>query len=93
MTIYNEPCPWPGTREEERANRKSHDYVYEGGPDDGDVRCMNCDVRPSYVSAGWPCRATVPRRYGCVACNRGIKHEHTPEEAALLRNDAASATE
>jgi hypothetical protein len=55
------PQPWPGTPEEERANRDSHTYIFTGGPDDADVRCTNCDCRPSYVSAGWPCGAEVPR--------------------------------
>lgn len=58
LTRWDEPMPWPGSPEAEAANRASHNYqsLY-----DSDVRCVGCDCRPSYVSAGWPCGTAVPR--------------------------------
>jgi hypothetical protein len=51
------PVEFPGTAEEAAANRLTH--VYGGEP--GDERCFNCDCRPSYTAASYPCGATVPR--------------------------------
>ena len=84
MTIYNEPAPWPGTPEEAERNRRNHHYTTL----DGETRCMDCDYRPSYVSATWPCGSTVPRRVTCTDCTRGIKHEHDEYEAAMLRGSS-----
>ena len=61
MPTYNMPAPFPGTPEEAAANRDTHLFVYDGTPDDADVRCWNCDCRPSHVAASYPCGANVPR--------------------------------
>jgi hypothetical protein len=52
----NVPVRFPGTPEEIEANLATHIFVgYDG------ERCLNCDCRPSYISATWPCGAKVPR--------------------------------
>lgn len=49
------------------ANVATHRFGYTGGPDDGDVRCDDCDCRPSHAAAGYPCGADVPREVITVA--------------------------
>lgn len=56
MTV-NRPVKFPGTPEERRANRNTHGFMW----DHEDARCWRCDVRPSHVSADYPCGADVPR--------------------------------
>jgi len=51
------PMEFPGTAEERAENFAQHSL--DGEP--GDERCVFCDCRPSYISAGWPCGAEVPR--------------------------------
>ena len=85
MTLISGPRPFDGTPEEAEANRASHLFIYTGTDEDMDVRCTGCDCRPSHVAASYPCGAHVPRVVVCTDCNRGIKHEHTPEQTAALR--------
>jgi hypothetical protein len=61
VAVISLPIEFPGTDEQRRANRNSHNFQCVGDPDDGEVRCASCDCRPSYVSASWPCGAEVPR--------------------------------
>lgn len=49
------PLPYGGLDEDARANERTHFYSYGGGADDADVRCGNCDSRPSHQSAKYPC--------------------------------------
>jgi hypothetical protein len=55
--IINQPIPFQGSDEERKANRESHNFSY----DYEEVRCFNCDCRPSHRAASYPCGAEVPR--------------------------------
>lgn len=59
--IVHAPVRFAGSDEERRANQATHRYYYSGGPDDADVRCDNCDCRPSHAAASYPCGVSVPR--------------------------------
>lgn len=64
MTYHqvNRPVEFQGTREEAAANFASHAFSWSLDPDEaGDERCFNCDSRPSYAAASYPCGAEVPR--------------------------------
>jgi len=47
---------WPGSDEERRANRATHQFT--GGHDS---RCWMCDCRPGHLAADWPCGVEPPR--------------------------------
>lgn len=66
----NRPVEFTGTEAEARANRDSHDFTGIDG------RCMDCDSRPSYTAASYPCGVSVPREI--VAEDGSV----TPEEVA-----------
>lgn len=59
--MIDAPVEFPGTPEERRDNYNSHAWVYQGDPDDGDVRCGDCDCNSWGISSGWPCGADIPR--------------------------------
>jgi hypothetical protein len=61
MNGGSRPVPFPGTDEQRRLNRATHSFVFEGSPEDGDMRCLGCDCKPGYVSADYPCGEEVPR--------------------------------
>lgn len=58
MRTLNRPQAFPGTEDEIRANRASHAFFASW---DGEVRCDDCDCRPSGTVATWPCGVSVPR--------------------------------
>lgn len=49
------PVPFGGSPEQAAVNRRTHDFTGIDG------RCYDCDSRPSYEAANYPCGATVPR--------------------------------
>lgn len=51
------PVAFSGTEEERQSNRESHNFSY----DCEEVRCFNCDSRPSHTAADYPCGTKVPR--------------------------------
>lgn len=55
--VINRPVKFPGTEAEAAANFATHKFIWG----DDDTRCWDCDCRPSYISASWPCGAEVPR--------------------------------
>jgi hypothetical protein len=58
-------------RRTERLNRDSHRYRTVGDPADGEVRCIDCDVRPGGRAAGEvPCPAVAERSAWVNAANR-----------------------
>lgn len=57
VIAMSRPVKFPGTRGEAAANFKTHSWLW----DDDDTRCFNCDSRPSYEAANYPCGADVPR--------------------------------
>lgn len=59
------PRPFPGTEEEARSNRASHWFDWE------ELRCMNCDCRPSGAWANWPCGVN-PEEVGYVKYENGV---------------------
>jgi len=77
--IIDAPVPFPGTAEQAIANAYTH--VFD---DDPDTRCMNCDCRPSHVAASYPFGEEPPRYVRCTECERGVAHEHTPAQQAML---------
>lgn len=60
----NQPVRFPGTPEEIEANLATHHFgpTGWGDPEDSDWRCYDCDCRPTYISATWPCGTRdIPR--------------------------------
>jgi hypothetical protein len=59
----NQPVRFPGTPEEIAANLATHNFVASFyGEDDFDERCWDCDCKPWYISATWPCGTRdIPR--------------------------------
>ena len=55
----NMPMQFPGSEEQIKLNRATHDFYDWNG--DGDARCMECDRKPWHISADWPCGFSVPR--------------------------------
>lgn len=66
MQIWDMPVPFKGTSEEAAKNFGTHKFVNEGGTSGvtsiADIRCINCDCRPSYVAAQYPCGVEPPRK-------------------------------
>lgn len=57
--IHVEPMPFRGAPGEALENELSHKLSND--PLDGEVVCVNCDVRPWMRSYSWPCGYDVPR--------------------------------
>jgi hypothetical protein len=53
------PLPYGGLDEDALVNEGTHHYFYTGGPEDADVRCSDCDSRPSHKAAKYPCGAAA----------------------------------
>lgn len=57
----NRPVRFPGTPEQAAANYRTHYFITNGDPEDGDYRCMDCDCKPGHVAASYPCGTEPPR--------------------------------
>lgn len=55
--LINLPMPFPGTDDDRHANLRTHAFTEY----DCEVRCSNCDCRPSGPVAWWPCGEEPPR--------------------------------
>jgi hypothetical protein len=55
--MINRPIAFQGSEEERQTNRDSHNFSY----DYEEVRCFDCDCRPSHVAADYPCGTEPPR--------------------------------
>lgn len=56
--VVSVPVRFEGTEEEKNANYESHFFVTNF---DGEMRCMNCDCRPSHAAAEYACGTEPPR--------------------------------
>ena len=52
------PKPFEGSANEKFENRRTHHFVICYG---GEVRCSQCDCRPSHEAANYPCGVIPPR--------------------------------
>jgi hypothetical protein len=55
------PVPFGGTEAERERNYRSHNWHASGDPEDGDVRCFDCDAKPWHKAASYRCGDEPPR--------------------------------